>query len=215
MLARQTPSSEILWREAKSLARSAPKRRLHARPLPPLLFFTDPLRTPDPVSTAERLPAGSGIVYRHFGRDDAVSIGCALAAVARRRRLVLLVGADASLAEAVGAQGVHFPERSVRQATSLRSRRPLWIITAAAHDARAIARARLAGVDAAILSPVFPSRSGSAGFPLGALRSAVLIREAGLPVYALGGVNMRTVKSLRLTQAAGIAGVDGLIDDQN
>lgn len=215
MLARRTSSTEILWREAQALARSASKRQSQARPLPPLLFFTDPVRTPDPVSVAERLPVGSGIVFRHFGREDAFPLGSALAAIARRRRLVLLIGDDESLAGAVGAQGVHLPERRLRQAKPLRSRRPLWIITTAAHNARALALARLSGVDAAILSPVFPSRSGSAGAPLSPLLTAALMRDADLPVYALGGVNRTTVRRLRLTRAVGIAAVDGLTDDQN
>lgn len=208
--ARQSESIEALWRAARSLARSAALRQPRVAGLPPLLFFTDPLRTPDPVRTAEQLPPGAGIVFRHFGRHDALELGQALATVAKRRRLVLLIGADEFLAAAVRADGVHLPQRMAKEAVLLRLRRPNWLITIAAHDARTLAQARRVGAAAAILSPVFPSRSLSAGRPLGPARAAVLIRGAGLPVYALGGVTRLSVHRLKATHAAGVASVDGV-----
>jgi len=191
-------------------------RRLGARAkprggrLPGLLFVTDPARTPDPAAVAARLPRGCGIVFRAFGAADAVGQGRALARIARRRGLVLLVGADAKLAAAVGAHGVHLPERLARQAGRLRRARPGWIVTAAAHSAPAALRARRAGADAALVSPVFPSRSPSAGAPLGPVRFAALVRAAGLPVYALGGVDTKSARRLLASGAAGIAAVSGI-----
>ncbi len=93
----------------------------------------------------------------------------------------------------------------------MRTRRPGWILTGAAHDARALKRAQRAGLDAALMSPVFSSRSPSAHGQLGAVRFASLARGAGLPVYALGGVNGRTAPRLLSTGAAGLAAVDGLV----
>jgi thiamine-phosphate pyrophosphorylase len=165
--------------------------------------FTDPDRTPDPLALARRLPPGTGLVYRAFGAPDRVETAQALAEIARRRGLVLLVGADPELAVRCGAAGLHLPERLAGRAPRLR--RPGWIITAAAHSTRA---ARRPGVDAFILSAVFPSASPSAGAPLGALRFALGARRAAAPVYALGGVNDQTAARLRLTGAAGLAGVE-------
>jgi len=172
-----------------------------------MLILTDPQRTPDPLEVASRLPRGSGLVYRAFGAEDAGAQADRLATVARARDLVLLIGADARLAQACGADGLHLPERRVHEARRLRARFPLWRITAAAHGGAALRRARAAAVDAALLSPVFPSRSPSAGAPLGPLRAAALVRLAGLPVYALGGVDLRTVSRLAGTGFAGVAAV--------
>ena len=210
MRARRSESIDGLWREAQSLSRSAAGGQRGHAALPPLLFFTDPVRVPDPVRIAEQLPRGAGIVFRHFGQTDALGLAHRLAAVARRRRLVLLIGLDEPLAAVVGADGVHLPERMGKAATLLRARRPHWLITVAAHDARALARASRNCVDAAILSAVFPSRSPSAGRAIGPLRASMLIRGAGLPVYPLGGVTRKTVRRLRLTQACGVAAVDAL-----
>ncbi len=183
-------------------------RTLRRRVLPDLWLFTDPDRTPDPLAVAGRLPRGAGVVLRTFGRREVEAIAPALAALARRRGLVLLVGADAALAAHISADGVHLPERRVGDLTALRARRPGWIVTAAAHDGRALARAACAGADAAFLSPAFASASASAGAPLGPLRFAGLARRARLPVYALGGVDSVGARRLFGAGAAGVAAVD-------
>jgi thiamine-phosphate pyrophosphorylase len=203
-----------LWRTARKLERAARARKpRRGRPaLPPLFFFTDPDRTPAPERTAARLPRGAGVVFRAFGRPDAVQVGRRLAALARARGLVLLVGADEALAARLGADGLHLPERSLAAAPRLRARRPGWLLTGAAHSRAALARAARAGLDGAVLSPAFPSRSLSAGRPLGPLRFARLARGARLPVYALGGVSARTARRLESTRAAGLAAVEALSD---
>jgi thiamine-phosphate pyrophosphorylase len=183
------------------------RRRKSARALPPLILVTDPQRTPDPVALAQRLPHGSGIIYRAFGAADAEPTAKALAAVARRRRLVLLIGADQ--VRAPGA-GVHLPQRLAHRAGPIRRARPGVLVTAAAHGLASLIAARRAGAQAALLSVVFESRSPSAGRPLGVVRFAALVRAAGLPVYALGGVNARTAGRLRASGAVGLAMVDGL-----
>ena len=205
------PELAALQRAAASLAACAPRRNRRERngqSLPPLLILTDPRRTPDPLALAERLPEGTGLVYRAFGAADALAVARALAQIARRRRLVLLIGADAALAAACGAHGVHLPERWVRLAPRLRARRPAWLLTGAAHGAAGLACARAAGLDAALLSTAFPSRSPSAGTPLGSVRLAGLVQHARLPVYALGGVNALTVRRLSGTGAGGVAAVE-------
>jgi thiamine-phosphate pyrophosphorylase len=188
-------------RTARTLSRLAPA----AKGLPPLWFVTDPRRTPDPEAIARRLPRGAGVIYRHFGAVDAERRARTLSAIARRRGLILLIGADPALARKVGAAGVHLPERMTALAPRLVARGML--VTAAAHGAAGLARAKRLGCRAALLSPVFESRSPSAGRPLGAVRFAALARGAGLPVFALGGIDMRTAKRLGMSGAAGLAAV--------
>lgn len=178
--------------------------------LPRLWFFTDPRRTPDPAAIAARLPRGSAVVYRHFGAADRDHVARALLRISRRRGLRLLVGADAELAARIGADGVHLPERDAARAHALKQRRPHWIVTAAAHSGDALQSARDA--DAAILSPVFPSRSPSAGAPLGVLRAARLAASAPVPVIALGGVERRHVHMLLRRGFAGAAGIEMFVD---
>lgn len=183
-------------------------RRGARKALPALLFFTDPARTPDAEAIAETLPPGAAVVLRAFGAPDAEAQGLRLLSICRRRRLKLLVGADARLAARIGADGVHLPERLASRARAVR--RPGWIVTAAAHSPMAARRALAAGAQAVVVSAVFPSNSPSAGAPLGPLRLARLVRDAGGPVYALGGVTNETARRLKDAGLVGLAAVEGL-----
>lgn len=173
--------------------------------LPPLLFFTDPARIADPLAIARRLPRGSAIVLRTFGAQGSAPLARALRRAARERGLTLLIGQDARLAQAVGADGVHLPERLAHRALPIRRARPDWVVTVAAHSLRA-SRAR--GADAVVVSSVFPSRSPSAGRPLGPIRLAALARGTSQPVYALGGVNDASARRLLGAGVIGMAAVD-------
>ena len=171
--------------------------------MPRLWFFTDPERTPDPVAIAAKLPAGTAVVYRHFGAADRHDIALALRDI---RKLKLLIGADDKLATEVRADGVHLPERLAHRAEILKRRRPGWIVTAAAHSTTALRRAR--GADAAVLSPIFVSRSASAGAALGLERAARMAAASPVPVIGLGGVTHARAAILIRRGFAGAAGVD-------
>lgn len=187
-------------------ARDLRPRVAARKPLPRLLFLTDPVRTPDPVAVAERLTPDVAVIYRAFGAADAVETGLRLAAVARARGLILLVGADPDLARTIGAHGLHLPERLAHQLAGLRAAHPDWILTAAAHGTVGESLA-----DAVLVSPVFPSNSPSAGAPLGVEGFSRIVEGAGVPVYALGGVTPTTAPLLADSGAAGFAGIEAFL----
>ncbi len=204
--------AEILWETASVLARDAARvSRSEGRPgpnLPPLLFFTDPDRTPRPWETAARLPRGSGVVFRHFGRPDARETAMRLREATSGRDGPLLIGLDAELAERVGADGVHLPERALDRAVSLAKARPDWRLTGAAHSRAAL---RTSGLDALVLSPVFRAGGASAASaPLGLGAFREWVRTAPCPVYALGGIDGVNVRQLIGSGASGLAGVSGI-----
>lgn len=206
-----TRAGAVLWREAQGLARAAAAVSPRAVGLPPLLFFTDPQRTPQPWRTAAALPAGAAVVYRPFGAPEAERVAAQLRAATADRGVRLLIGLDAELAERSGADGVHLPERAVGQAGELRARRPDWLVTAAAHSADALTATAAAGASAAVLSPVFAPGGASRGPALGVEAFSRLAAAARLPVYALGGVTADVTAQLRATGACGLAAVDGIV----
>lgn len=204
--------AEILWEAASVLARDAAKvSRADGRAgphLPPLLFFTDPDRTPRPWETAAHLPAGSGVVFRHFGRAQALETARRLRATTRDRGVRLLIGLDADLARAVGADGVHLPERALGQAGALAMDRPDWILTGAAHSRQVL---ETPGLDAFVVSPVFPAGGTSADRPAVGLQTlGDWVEAAPCPVYALGGIDSGNALSLVSSGACGIAGVSAI-----
>lgn len=197
---------EVLSRTAATF----PPRTARGIVLPSLLFFTDPARVAHPEAVAQRLPPGAGVVFRAFGAPDAVAQGRRLKAIADERGLILLVGADETLADAVGADGVHLPERSGDLASALRARRPNGLITVAAHDLNAVGAASALDVDALVVSPVFTSNSPSAGAPLGVDGLVALVAATDKPIYALGGIRAQTVEALKTTGIVGVAAVEAL-----
>ncbi|WP_082554612.1 MULTISPECIES: thiamine phosphate synthase [unclassified Caulobacter] len=199
--------------EMEALSRTVARLRpwpVRGKPLPNLLFFTDPERTPDPERAAERLPIGAAVVFRAFGAPDAAARGRRLRQITRRRGLTLLVGADAALALEIEADGLHLPERLAAQAPDLRVAHPDWLITLAAHDLAAALAGAATGADALVVSPVFPSRSPSAGAPLGVDGLKQIVEAVEAPVYALGGVRADTATLLLDTGIVGIAAVEAL-----
>ena len=196
--------ARALWDAATALNRAAAAVSPSVVGLPPLLFFTDPDRTPRPWETAARLPVGSAVVYRAFGAGDAPETGSRLRRVTRDAGVKLLVGLDQALAEAVEADGLHLPEREASQAKSIRLARPGWLLTAAWHGGAH----QTEDVDALVLSPIFPAGGASAAkLPLGVERLRRCAVAAGLPVYALGGVDAETASDLIGSRACGLAGV--------
>jgi thiamine-phosphate pyrophosphorylase len=174
--------------------------------LPRLFAVTDPTRTQDVFALARRLPAGAGLIYRAFGASDALFVGRELRRLTRRRGVFLLIGADARLAMRCGADGVHLPQRLVWRAAALKRTQPDWLITATAHEG---ARpAHYDGVDAVVLSPVFPTRSAGSGAAIGVRGAAAMARAFRKPCIALGGINVRTARRALSAGFHGIAGVD-------
>ena len=207
--------ARTLWDAARRLntqaldRAAAPVSRRALRPLPPLLFFTDPQRTPAPWETAARLPAGAAVVYRSFGAADAETTARRLRAVTEDRGVLLLIGLDADLAQRVAADGVHLPEKALAEAPVLEQRRPDWLLTGAVHALDAMHAPP--ALHALVLSPVFAAGGASGLRPaLGIAALAAAAVRAPCPVYALGGIGPDNVEQLADSGACGIAGVEAV-----
>lgn len=199
--------TRALWDAATALNRAAAAVSPQVAGLPPLLFFTDPDRTPRPWETASRLPPGSAVVYRTFGAADAVEVGQRLRAATADRGVKLLVALDFDLAETISADGLHLPEREVVRASAIHATQPNWILTAAWHGDAFSTEA----LDALVLSPVFPAGGASAGKPaLGITEFRRRTQEANIPTYALGGITPNNASTLSGTGACGLAAVSAI-----
>jgi thiamine-phosphate pyrophosphorylase len=58
------------------------------------------------------------------------------------------------------------------------------------------------------VSPVFPTRSHPGAPALGRIRFGLLIRDSGIPVIALGGMDERRARSLARLRVHGWAAID-------
>lgn len=206
-----TEDGARLWATAQGLARAADTvRRDVGSRVPPMLFLTDPERTPRPWEIAERMPSGSGVIYRSFGSADALETAQRLREVTIRRAMILLIGLDDGLAQRVSADGVHLPERALSTAQALIARHGDWIVTAAVHSTQAVSRA--VGLDAVLLSPIFAAGGASGVKP--ALGLAALTQAATGPtrVIALGGITGANAAGLEKSGAYGLAAIGSLAE---
>jgi thiamine-phosphate pyrophosphorylase len=181
---------------AANLARAA--ARLNAGLL---VLMTDDDRLPDPVAAARALPKGSLVIVRARDARRRRALGEALQA--QTSGLILLAADDPVLADLL--HGLHLPETRAHDAAHWRALRPHWVITVAAHAPRGL---HAPCADAALLSPVFPTKSHPNAKTLTPIRARMMAQRALLPVIALGGVTARNAALLH--GFSGIAAIAAL-----
>lgn len=171
--------------------------------LPDLWLLSDERNDAALEAALKRLPRGSGFVYRHYHLPDAERIArfAQLERVARARDHWVILADSALTAREWGADGYYGAP------LALTPKRERLLAVAAVHDLREIAQANRVGAHAAMLSPVFATRSHSGGAALGPLRFRLLARHARMPVIALGGMNQRGADRLQWPSWAAIDGL--------
>ena len=201
--------ADALWRAALDLNRAAAAVDPRVAALPPLIFMTDPARTPQPWRVAARLPAGAAVIHRSFGRAEAEDEAKRLREATLSAGVRLLIAADAALALRMEADGVHLPERDLGRAAELRELRHGWLLTGAAHPPHdGFVPDRL---DAVLASPVFPAGGASGSRPAIGVAGLSAFRQSSLaPVYALGGIDAARAKLLADSGACGVAAVEAV-----
>jgi len=175
------------------------------QPLPPAFFLTDTKRVPDPASAVGYLPENVGVIFRHYDHPDRASLCHSVRELCKQSGRLFLVAGDVALTKAVDADGLHVPSWMRRRNLRIGSDR--WVISAV-HGQRELRWAEQAGVDAALISPVFATTSHIGASGLGLQRFARLAKSTPLPAYALGGINLKNAGRVCQAGAVGIAGID-------
>tara|TARA_B100001123_G_C14992603_1_gene900191 strand:+ start:50 stop:685 length:636 start_codon:yes stop_codon:yes gene_type:complete len=159
-----------------------------------------------------KIPRNSAFLLRSYKSKERKKIAKQLLKFCKIRRLKLLISSDIKLADNINADGVHFPEYMVKKNNKINWKytnqlklKKKWITTVAAHNINTIKLAKNFNIDAALLSPVFPSKSHPMGKILGVKKFTKIVKQANLPIYALGGINIKNVKSLLETDIIGYA----------
>ena len=145
-------------------------------------------------SALRRLPAGGGVVFRHYGTpsDERRRLFKRVLRIARARRLVVV---RAGATPMPGEMGVH-------------GRRGRELVTWPAHDRREAVTAVGAGARVVFVSPLFATRSHPGAAPLPRYRAAAIARGLPLTAIALGGMDARRFRKVRDLGLAGYAGID-------
>jgi len=120
----------------------------------------------------------------------------------------MLINEDIDLARTIGAAGVHLKSAQLHELTA----RPEGLdwVGASCHELRDLERLTALDVDFAVLSPVKPTTSHAETPPLGWPAFGALAQQAGVPVFALGGLGPADLHDAWRAGAQGIAAITGL-----
>ena len=174
--------------------------RFHS--LPDLWLVSD-ARTDAVLERAlARLPRGSGFIYRHYHLppEQRQARFLELGRNARASDHLVVLAGNAKLAAAWGADGIYGPPRSL-------SPRPGLLRFATVHSPREMRQANTVGADAALISPVFTTKSHADARPLGPLQFRAIAARAAMPVIALGGMDAAKASRLGWNRWAAIDGL--------
>lgn len=114
----------------------------------------------------------------------------------------VLVNADINLAQSLGASGVHFTSS---QLLALDNKPKNLLCAASCHNVAELKKAAELNLDFVLLSPVLPTKSHAEVQLLGWQNFQQLVADYPLPVYALGGMQTRLLRTAWLHGAHGIA----------
>ena len=155
-------------------------------------------------SAIDRLPEGSGIVFRHYSldRDARAELASRVSSICRKRAFALAVATDADLARAVGADLIHKPAVET----------PGLPFSLAVHSMTEAVEVAGLGASLAFVSPVFETRSHPGRTVLGPDLAKRIAQAARAPAIALGGMDAR--KFAQLSDCFhGWAGIDAWLGD--
>ncbi|MGB0681340.1 MAG: thiamine phosphate synthase [Magnetovibrionaceae bacterium] len=189
------------------------------------LLLTDDDRLTDPGKVLRQLNRGDWIILRSRSAVRRRELFQLCRPICRRAGIKLIIAGTLREALRLGADGVHLSEQRTRSlAGPLKTPKSGFLISTACHSAQALARVgRLPSMTAALISPVFETRSHPGTRALGRLGFYALVRRAGLKqgqaikLVALGGMTANSFKRLtcgtsrHTPKPAGYAGISGFI----
>lgn len=177
-------------------------RPRQTRPFPwPRRWLVTDERIGDALWAAlQRLPRGSGVLFRHHSLSpfERERTGRAIARVCQRRELVLAVSRDPRLARRLSAALVHNPIRCPG----------LMPHSQSVHDEVEADKARHDRAALVFVSPVFETRSHTNAVPLGVDHARRLVRRSSAQGIALGGMDEERFTRCRGGGIEAYAGID-------
>jgi thiamine-phosphate pyrophosphorylase len=174
--------------------------RRQPRPFPKIWLMTDPKLGDGLLSAIQRLPFGSGVVFRHYQPvlSERRKLFERIRRICARRGHILLLAGEPRLARRWKADGVH----GLAPGTAT-------IRSAPVHNIREIAKARRMQADLIFLSPLCATSSHPGSRPLGPIRFAQLAKRAvPAKVIALGGMTRAKAAMWRQGSIHGWAAID-------
>lgn len=150
-----------------------------------------------------REPGMPEVVYEALARD--------VLAMCRDHGAKLLLNTTPELAGAYGADGVHLNSSRLMRTASRPMDDDHWV-AASCHNEAELAQAERLGLDFVVLAPVRPTASHPHAAPMGWAAFRRSCGCTGLPIFALGGMQVEDITPARAASAQGVAMISGMWD---
>lgn len=149
---------------------------------------------------------------RRLSPRELLELGRRLKPGLRAAGCLLVINDRIDVALALDADGVQLPGGALPVAEARRILPRAALIGKSCHNAAELAEARSGGADWALLSPFRAPKSHPSELPpLGPEGFALLVRDAELPVLALGGIEPSDIAPAIAAGAWGVAAITGLM----
>jgi len=190
-------------------------RRAHS-PLPfSLIVMSDDARLPNLEDVICALPKGCAVIFRNYSDSKRAYRAKAICALAKARGVHFLVAGDPQLVHQIGADGLHCPSwflSSARKKLITQIHQSGHLVSAACHNETDYLAATRLGVDFALLSPLWPTKSHGPNHPyIGIREFSAIARHGHLPVFALGGITIHNSRYLGGKNISGLAAISPFI----
>ena len=159
-----------------------------------------------------KIPRGSAILFRSYDTKSRKKVAKEVLKFCKIKGLKLLISSDVRMAREINANGIHLPEYMINDQSKINWKnfkawktKLKWMVTAAAHNKKTLYKIPGHIIDAVLLSPIFLTKSHPKQIHLGVSKLIKMVHEIKIPIYALGGINLKTVQYLKKSGITGFA----------
>ena len=167
-------------------------------------IFLDSNRISDYIIFLNAIPANRkiGIVIRNKNKNSLYTLSKVISKICKKKNFTFLVSSSLAIANAVGADGVHYPKN-----INYAKKNSKILVTCSIHGKSDYRRAKVLNANLVFISPLFETASNLKKVPLGLQRISLLANFLKCQYSILGGIDSKNIKSLK---NRGITSISGL-----
>ena len=152
-----------------------------------------------------RLNQNIGIIFRNYNKNNKKNKIQEIKKFCKINKRQFYLSNNLKLAIELGLDGAYIPSFNKNLNVLKYNRKKNFLLLGSAHNAKEIKIKEKQGVEVIFLSPLFKTKNYKK--PLEIVRFNILSRMSKRKVIALGGINSRNIKNLKMTYSYGFSGI--------
>ncbi len=199
--------------EINKFKKHQPNQKAKKLTIPKAVLFSDEKKIGDLEMVTKTLSRNSALIYRQQNSDHKIRKIC------KENKIKFIVKNNIALYKDMRADGIHFSDNDTLSASLRYKIKKLpnsTILSLSCHNLKSLTKAIKLQPDIIFISPVFPTTSHPNSKIIGIKKLASLAQHFQKlqkthpkpQLYALGGINLSNIKSLKKLNLGGIGGID-------